>query len=81
MLCTLLGRKEYQGNFEGRSYSGVKLFLVHEDDHADGMICDIEKVSTSCPSYHKIMSIPVGSKVSPIYNRYGKIDDVILEVK
>lgn len=76
MLCKLLGRKKYSGEYQGKAYSGVKFFLAHEDEHAEGVVVDIEKIQTANPNYNKVMTIPIGSEVSPIYNRFGNIDDI-----
>lgn len=80
-MVKVLGKKEYSGTFENKPYSGVKVWLAYDEDGIMGLGCDLVKVQTSNPNFAKILDIPVNTVVVPVYDKFGRLSDLVISDK
>lgn len=80
MALRVLGRKHYDyTNEKGQRYTGVKLHCVQVNSTPEeGFLTEVVSVGSSKPIYPVAVSLPFESVITPIYNRFGKIDDIVL---
>lgn len=79
MALILVGRSDYQFTTkEGTLITGTMLHCL-DNVSADGKGYRVDKFSLSNtkPAYATAQTIPLGAVVTPVYNRYGKVDDII----
>lgn len=67
------------GEYNGRAYSNVKLYVDHEKAPKNGQGTEVEAVSV--PTSSLPSGISVGDYVDIQYNRYGRVDDVVFSDK
>lgn len=83
MAYVLEGKREmsFTGQ-DGKIISGVQLHLVQQFsvNSADikGRLVEKEFVSANKPCYALAEQIPIGSIISVVYNKRGKVDDLVL---
>lgn len=78
----VVGKQMYDTTYEGKPYSGIRFFVTGDREGVEGTFTDVVKISSTKPRFDEICAIPVGSEIVPIYNRYGKIEDVnVVNVK
>lgn len=73
----VVGKKRSQGEYNGNSYDNVVLHCECDflGDNCEGSETVIVKVKSSDCSFD---SIPLGSDIQPIYNRFGKVDRILV---
>lgn len=72
----VVGKSLYESDYEGKHYSGIRFYVTDIREDVEGLLADVVKVSSTKPRFQEICAIPVGADIIPIYNRYGKIEDV-----
>lgn len=80
MALKLVGR--FESEFEAQDHSGkirgVNLHCIEtEEDPRGGLRVERLYIHERRPGYLTSQGIPFGSIVTPVYNRYGKVDDLI----
>ena len=77
-MYKVLGLEKYEGSYEGKKYSGTRLYLQYPDSYLSenlkGKKIEIVKV----PSGVDVSGVDVGKTVQVYYNKYGRVDAVIL---
>lgn len=69
--------KVLEGEYKGQPYDNTLLHVIIPADESKGQVgqlCDVFKVKTSSLDFKP----ELGQFIIPTYNRYGKIDNVIL---
>lgn len=83
MAFILEGKREmsFTGT-DGSQISGVQLHLVQQfsvqSKDISGRLVEKEFVSANKPCYTLAEQIPIGSVITVIYNKRGKVDDLVL---
>lgn len=72
----LVGKQYYETDYNGVHYYGVRLYVTETRNNVEGFATDKLNITSSKPNYKQICEIPVGSHILPLYNRYGKVDDI-----
>lgn len=80
MALKVVGKKYYDfTNKEGQRVQGLKLHCLQEHPTPDeGYLTELVSVGISKPIYSQADSIAFGSIITPVYNRYGSLQDIIL---
>lgn len=80
MALKLVGKKSYDyTNDKGVRYTGIKLHCVQQ--HAtsqEGFLTEIVSVGTNKPIYSQANEYAFGTIFTPVYDKYGRIQDLIL---
>lgn len=73
-------RVDYPSKKTGKQVTGISFNCVMDtnDQRFEGMRVDTVFVSSKSPMYEQCASIPVGSEISVMYNRYGSVESVLL---
>ena len=81
MALKLVGKKAYDyTNEKVDRYTGIKVHCVQE--HAsplEGYLVETISVSSTKPIFSQANEFPFGTVFTPVYDRYGKIQDMILK--
>lgn len=72
----LVGKQFYETDYNGVHYNGVRLHVTEVRSNVEGFAVDKLNITSTKPRFNEICGIPVGSEIIPIYNKYGKVDDV-----
>lgn len=80
MALKILGKKYYDfTSKEGQRVQGLKLHCVQDQPSStEGFLTELISVGFNKPIYTTVDSYPFGTLITPVYNRYGSIEDVIL---
>lgn len=80
MALVLMGRKFYDfTNDKGQNYKGIKLHCLQEfATPQEGTLTEVVSVSENNPAYAVAVAMPFNCLFTPVYNRYGRIDDLIV---
>lgn len=67
------------GEFQGRPYANYKIYVIDIDKRPDvvGDSCQ----ALTVPERVDLSQVKPGDVVNVYYNRYGRVDDVVREVK
>ncbi|MCI9438646.1 MAG: hypothetical protein HFH85_16090 [Lachnospiraceae bacterium] len=81
MALKIMGKKYYDfTNTEKQRFTGLKLHCIQEfPSPTEGYLVEIVSIGSSKAIYTQVDSFPYGTIITPVYNRYGKIEDVILK--
>lgn len=77
----VVGRRKYQftNKETGEMIVGVSLHcLENSPDPSEGQLATTLSVVSAKPCYSLALGIPFGSEVTPVYNKYGKVDDILI---
>ena len=78
MVYRVLGIEKYSGEYQGKPYSGKRLFCQYPDSYQSprlkGVKVELVKVSDNL----SIPDIQPGDDVEVFYNRYGNVENVQL---
>lgn len=78
----VVGKELYESDFEGKHYSGIRFYITDQKVGVEGFLTDVVKVPSTKPRFQEICAIPLGVDIVPIYNRYGRVEDInVLSVK
>ena len=78
----LIGKKTYDVQNNGASYHGITCHCVEPaTPPAVGQLCVTFSVGDTKPGYPVVQSLQVGDEITPVYNRFGKVDDVVIRRK
>ena len=78
----LIGKKTYSVQNNGSEYRGITCHCVESaTPPAVGQLCVVFSVGDTKPGYPMVQSLQVGDDITPVYNRFGKVDDVVLHKK
>lgn len=77
----VVGRKKYSfASKDGGLVTGVSLHCLEKAaDPSEGEVALTLSVSSTKACYGTVLSVPFGSEITPVYNRYGKVDDILLK--
>lgn len=80
MALVLLGKKYYDyTNEKGQRFQGVKLHCIQQNSTpAEGTLTEVVSVGSNKPIYATVESFPFETVITPIYNRYGRVDDIVV---
>lgn len=79
MALILAGRNEssFKGS-DGNQVTGITLHLLEDiPDPVNGTHVERFYIHEKKPGYETAKTIPFGSVITPVYNRYGKVEDII----
>lgn len=81
MALKLMGKKYYDyTNDKNQRYTGVKLHCIQElSTPQEGFLTETVSVGSQKPIYYQCDTLPFGSVFTPVYDRYGRIQDIILK--
>lgn len=82
MAVFVVGKKYYDWTNpdDKKRYQGLKLHVVDElENPKSGKLVDTVKVSDMSPVYPLADSIPFGSLVTIVYDKYGRPQDFIMK--
>lgn len=78
----LIGKKTYSVSNNGAEYHGITCHCVEPaTPPAVGQLCVTFSVGDTKPGYPVVQSLQVGDEITPVYNRFGKVDDVVVHKK
>lgn len=76
-IFTLVGIRtiKFDGS-DGKPVSGVNLYFTYEHEECEGVCTD--RIFLSDAKFGKISFVPgIGGRFQIVYNRYGKVADVV----
>lgn len=80
MALVVLGKRGYNFTKDGQTFIGVKLHCREEFPAPDvGYLTEVLSVGDRKSIYHTVLSLPFGAVITPIYDKYGKIQDIIVK--
>ncbi|AXF52335.1 MAG: hypothetical protein [Inoviridae sp.] len=83
MALVVIGRKPYDfpdKQNPGQRIVGVKIHCVDEISSPEfGQLTEIIGAKIQYPLYTKLMQLPIGAVIVPIYNKYGSPTDIIVQ--
>lgn len=62
----------------GELITGIKLHYSEENDKVQGLAVGTEFVVEAKDCYNDALSLPLNASVQFIYNKYGKVDGIVL---
>ena len=75
----LIGKKTYNCTNNGAEYRGITCHCIEPAvPPAVGELCVTFSVGDTKPGYSVVLSLQVGDEITPVYNRFGKVDDVVV---
>lgn len=75
----VVGRRGYEMKNDDGVYTGVTLHCIEAGPTPEsGRLCVKVSIGTRKPGYEKACSVPFGSVITPVYNRFGKTEDIII---
>ena len=78
----LIGKKSYDVQANGGFYHGITCHCVEKaTPPAVGELCVTFSVGDNKPGFSVVQSLQVGDEITPVYNRFGKVDDVVVHRK
>ena len=76
----VVGRKDYSMVKDGVTYNGVTVHCLEPAvPPAVGSLCVHLSVGTNKPGYLVASTLEPGMEVVPVYNRFGKVEDLIVK--
>lgn len=74
MICDVIGIKKgvFNDRQTGKPIYYARVYYTYQDDKVDGIACGIEKIA-----YEFADTISVGDRIEFLYNRYGKVDNIV----
>lgn len=81
MALIYIGKHYYDyTNDKGENYKGVHLHCIPEyKSPAEGLLSEVLKVRNISSIYPLADGLKIGSKINPIYDKYGRVADIILQ--
>ena len=81
MAFIITGRHMYDfTNDKNQRFTGVKLHCLQElSSPTEGQLTEVISVGSDKPIYPMAIGFPFGAVVTPIYNKYGKVNEFILK--
>lgn len=81
MALKIMGKKYYDfTNTEKQRFTGLKLHCIQEcASPTEGYLVEVVSIGSNKPIYSQVDAFPFGTVITPVYNRYGKIEDIILK--
>lgn len=79
MAFILKGRHDY--NFkskDGNQVSGCQLHLIQQNATSEGFLVEQVSIPVTKPAYTIAVQLPFESVITLVYNKYGKVDDILL---
>lgn len=77
-----IGRKAYHCEDKGIAYDGFTCHCIEKAvPPAVGELCVTFAMGTTKPGYSTVLTLQPGDEITPVYNRYGKVDDIIVHRK
>jgi hypothetical protein len=79
MAMKVIGRRigTFKDKSNGNEVTFGKLYVTYEDSTVTGVVGSIAEAISVRPEI--LQEIPVGSEVTLIYNRYGKVEDFTIK--
>lgn len=81
MAYVYLGKKPYKftNKEDGVVYTGIRMHCIAEvPAPGEGQLTEVFSIGTNKSGFANADSLPFGSIVNPVYNRFGKVDDIIV---
>lgn len=79
MALTVVGTVPYRTTIDGSTYLGITIHCVEPakpEKGGIGQTCFSFSVGSTKPGYVNAIRVVPGDTVNPIFNRYGKVEDV-----
>jgi hypothetical protein len=83
-MANLVGRKEHDYDFTDKGTgrrvvgSGLNIYYTDTSPDVEGVMTGKEFISESSSAYSSASSAKIGSTITFIYNRYGKVSDIMV---
>ncbi len=75
----VVGKRSYEMQKDGSTYTGMVLHCVYPAAApAVGELTQTLSVGSMKPGYATACNVPIGAEVTPVYNRFGKVEDVVV---
>lgn len=76
----VIGKKRYAIQRDGKLYVGISLHCTYPatQDGAEGDLTESFSIGDTKPGYPTALSVALGSEITPSYNKYGKVDDIVV---
>lgn len=76
----VVGRKYTKWtNNDGKEMHGLRLFCTEPVEGVDGLSVEAIHLSEDKAGYAgACKNVVVGSEIKPVYNKYGKVDDIMV---
>lgn len=83
MALVLMGKRYYDfTNDKDQNFKGVKLHCIQEfESQQEGTLTEVISVNTRHPIYHVADQLLFGTVFTPVYNRYGRMEDIIVKAE
>ena len=73
-MSKIIGFQQVSGTSkEGRSYSGVRIYVTEERNNVNGLACDDVYVGNQ---FLNGQSFSIGDEVRFIYNKFGRVEGI-----
>lgn len=81
MALKVVGKRYYDfTNDKNQRFTGVKLHCIQEfSTQKEGFLTEVISVGSDKPVYPIADELIFGTVITPVYNRYGRIDDIIVK--
>lgn len=81
MALVLMGKRYYDfTNDKDQNFKGVKLHCIQEfSTQNEGTLTDVISVNSRSPIYHIADQLEFGTVFTPVYNRYGRMEDIVVK--
>lgn len=63
---------------DGNQVTGMNIYLTQEKHNVEGVATDKVFVSSTKECYASLANLKIGSEVQLLYNRWGKVESVIV---
>lgn len=78
-MVQIVGKQEMDFKTDkGERICGIKLHIVGQDRNVNGKAVFTEFINPSADCYDDACSLPLGAYVTFVYNRKGKIEEIIV---
>lgn len=83
MALVIKGKHAYNfKNKENQQISGIQLHCLQQHPSpTEGYLVEVLSIVWTKPIYPMAEQLPLESVITPIYNKYGKIEDIVLVSK
>lgn len=78
MAVKIVGKQNVDfSNDKGERIQGIKLHILGSDRNVNGWAVFTEFINPSSSAYNTALDLPLDSFVTLVYNRKGKVDEII----
>lgn len=78
MSVKVVGKQnvDYMSKKTNQQVTGITLHIIGQNSRVEGMAVDTIFVSGKSATFNTVASLPIGSEIDVLYNRWGNVETV-----